>query len=126
MMTDIDHPHARELESISQILDRNPSIYDLAFRDLNGKVDEKSGAGARGMSAEQVIRAALVQKITGFSYEKLAFHLLDSICYRNFCLIGIADKVKVDLASDHNNDTPSSLFRVSHDKSNSRHKLYIL
>jgi IS5 family transposase len=28
----------------------------------------------------------------GYSYEELAFHLLDSVCYRAFCRIGIADK----------------------------------
>jgi IS5 family transposase len=28
----------------------------------------------------------------GFSYEDLAFHLLDSVCYRSFCRIGFADK----------------------------------
>jgi IS5 family transposase len=27
-----------------------------------------------------------------FSYEDLAFHLLDSVCYRSLCRIGFADK----------------------------------
>jgi IS5 family transposase len=39
------------------------------------------------MSAEQVLRAAIVKQFEGFSYEALAFHLIDSICYRNFCRI---------------------------------------
>jgi len=31
-------------------------------------------------------------KTNGYGYEELAFHLLDSVCYRGFCRIGIADK----------------------------------
>jgi IS5 family transposase len=48
--------------------------------------------GAEGMSAEQVIRAAIVKQMEGYSYEDLAFHLIDSACYRRFVRIGIADK----------------------------------
>jgi transposase, IS5 family len=43
--------------------------------------------GAEGMTAEQVLRAAVVKQLEGFSYEALAFHLIDSTCYPNFCLI---------------------------------------
>jgi transposase, IS5 family len=48
--------------------------------------------GAEGMTAEQVLRAAVIKKIEGFCYEELAFHLMDSRTYRNFCRIGIAHK----------------------------------
>ena len=48
--------------------------------------------GAEGMTAEQVIRTAIIKQMEGYSYEELAFHLLDSICYRSFCRIGITDK----------------------------------
>lgn len=44
------------------------------------------------MSAEQVLRAAIVKQMFGFSYELLPFHLADSISLRAFCRIGIADK----------------------------------
>lgn len=40
--------------------------------------------GAQGMTAEQVLRAAITKQIEGFSYEALAFHLIDSRTYRNF------------------------------------------
>ena len=49
-----DHRLARELESISEILDQNPSISDLVLHDLCDKVSSKNGA--RGMTAEQVLR----------------------------------------------------------------------
>ena len=44
------------------------------------------------MTAEQVIRAAIVKQMFGFSYKDLAFHLMDSVSLKRFCLIGIADK----------------------------------
>jgi len=91
MITSIDHPHAAELEGISQILDANPIIYEWVLQDLTRNVTY-TGAGAEGMSAEQVVRAAIVKQMEGYSYEDLAFHLLDSVCYRGFCRIGIAHK----------------------------------
>jgi IS5 family transposase len=82
------HPHAKELEAISHILDRNPIIYDLALQDLcHGASGRK--VGAEGMSAEQVVRTAILKQMTGYSYEDLAFHIVDSRCYRKFCRIGI-------------------------------------
>lgn len=91
MITSIDHPHAAELEGISQILDANPIIYEWVLQDLTRNITY-TGAGAEGMSAEQVVRAAIVKQMEGYSYEDLAFHLLDSVCYRGFCRIGIAHK----------------------------------
>jgi len=90
-ITSIDHPHAVELEGISQILDANPIIYDWVLQDLTRDVP-RTDTGAEGMSAEQVLRAAIIKQMEGYSYEELAFHLLDSVCYRGFCRIGIADK----------------------------------
>ena len=87
----IDHPHAVELEGISQILDANPIIYDWVLQDLTRDV-MRTDTGAEGMSAEQVLRAAIIKQMEGYSYEELAFHLLDSVCYRRFCRMGIADK----------------------------------
>ena len=90
-ITSIDHPHAEELEGISKILDANPIIYEWVLQDLTRKV-MRTDTGAEGMSAEQVVRAAIIKQMEGYSYEELAFHLLDSVCYRRFCRIGIADK----------------------------------
>ena len=90
-ITSIDHSHAVELEGISQILDANPIIYDWVLQDLTRDV-MRTDTGAEGMSAEQVLRAAIIKQMETYSYEDLAFHLLDSVCYRGFCRIGIADK----------------------------------
>ena len=47
-----DHPKAKELSRINEILDSNNSIYDLILQDL-GISD--NNVGANGMTAEQVI-----------------------------------------------------------------------
>ena len=81
MITAVDHPHAEELERISGILDRNPIIYQMALQDLTVNVSNP-GTGAEGMTAEQVVRATIIKQMEGYSYEDLAFHIVDSICYR--------------------------------------------
>ena len=91
MIASIDHPHAVELEGISKILDDNPIIYEWVLQDLTRNVTH-TDTGSEGMTAEQVVRAAIIKQMEGYSYKDLAFHLLDSVCYRGFCRIGIADK----------------------------------
>jgi len=49
-------------------------------------------SGANGMTAEQVLCAAIAKTLFGFTYKKLAFHTVGSQSIRRFCLIGIADK----------------------------------
>ena len=86
------HPQEIELEIISQLIDYTPTICDYVLQDLNqGKV-EKQNTGAQGMSADQVIRAAVVMRLYSFTYGQLAFHIYDSRALRRFCRIGIADK----------------------------------
>jgi IS5 family transposase len=108
-MTAMDHPRAEELKRISDILDRNPIISELVWQDLTGQVQNHE-SGAHGMSAEQVLRAAIVKQTEGFSYEDLAFHILDSRCYRTFCRIGVTQKGigKSALASAIKNIAPST------------------
>jgi IS5 family transposase len=87
-----DHPQAIELENISRILDANPIICDLAMQDLREVSNKAKKSGARGMTAEQVVRAAIVKQMFGFTYKELAFHIIDSNSIRRFMRIGIADK----------------------------------
>ena len=86
----LDHPWAVELDAVNRILDAIATIYDLAMQDLSPRA--KRRAGANGMSAEQVVRAAIIKQMFEFSYQDLAFHLLDSVSLKRFCLIGIGDK----------------------------------
>jgi IS5 family transposase len=89
--TTVDHRHAMELERISRILDDIPTINEVAWQDLTQHV-ENAETGANGMSAEQVLRCAIVKQMEDYSYDELAFHIVDSSCYRHFCRIGIAHK----------------------------------
>ena len=87
-----DHPQAVELENISRILDANPTICDLAMQDLSGGNKKARKSGAHGMTADQVVRAAIVKQMFTFTYKQLAFHIVDSKSLRRFMRIGIADK----------------------------------
>ena len=91
MIKRIDHPHAEELQKISDILDANPIINDWVLQDLT-RDKNLIDTGAQGMSAEQVIRSVIIKQMEEYSYEELAFHLVDSVSYRSFCRIGFADK----------------------------------
>jgi hypothetical protein len=62
------HPKEKELEVISTIIDSTPTICDYVLQDLNkGKIFKRQ-TGAQGMSAEQVLRAAVVMQLFSFTY----------------------------------------------------------
>lgn len=83
------HDHARELGAISDILDLHPRVVELVRGDLvRSQVSPE--VGRKGLSAEAVFRIVVLKQMTGFSYEKLAFHLADSQTYAAFCRIGFA------------------------------------
>ena len=83
MPSNIEHPRARELDRISRILDSIPTITEMVLQDLTHGVKHRN-CGAEGMTAEQVLRAAIIKQTEGFSYHELAFHTVDSNTYRNF------------------------------------------
>jgi len=73
---------ARELEAISRVLDDNPDIMDLVFQDLVHY--QRTDTGRDGMTAEQVLRCAILKQYRELTYEELAFHLEDSMAFRSF------------------------------------------
>ncbi len=82
----LPHEHARELEVMDQILCANPTIVRWVWKDLQGHVEEgRLRFGRPGLSAQQVLRSAIIKQMNGFSYEALAFHLADSLTYLRFC-----------------------------------------
>jgi IS5 family transposase len=63
----------------------------LVFADLvRGVANPDKGRG--GMSADLTLRALVLKQMRGYSYEALAFHLLDSQTYRSFAGLGLGDK----------------------------------
>jgi IS5 family transposase len=87
-----DHAQSKELVAISTIIDANPTICGRVLQDLTRGKNIAHRQGANGMSADQVLRCAIVKNLFGFSYQQLAFHLVDSASLNWFCRIGIADK----------------------------------
>ena len=87
-----DHAQAQELEMISKIIDDSSTICSYILQDLNkGKVQAQR-AGAKGVSADQVLRCAIVKTLFEFTYEELAFHIVDSPSIRWFCRIGMTEE----------------------------------
>lgn len=83
----INHPHAAELQAISDIIDAKPETVALVLEDIvPDGVDV--ALGRMGMTGEQVLRALIVKQMNDYSYEQLAFHLADSATYRAFCRFG--------------------------------------
>jgi IS5 family transposase len=85
------HPHAKELDAISSILDSTPAVGELALLDLLPPgVD--SNRGKPGMTGQQAVRAAILKQMHGYSYEELEFHLTDSAAFRRFVEIGLGEQ----------------------------------
>ena len=72
----------KELKGISDILDATPSVMDRVFKDLTAA--RRSDTGREGMTAEQVLRCAILKQYRELTYEELAFHLEDSDAFRSF------------------------------------------
>lgn len=88
----IAHPHAKELEVISRMLDAHPAMAQAVAEDLVREVKNPE-TGSRGMSGDQVLRVLILKQMKGFSYEELHFHLMDSATYRTFCRFGVMEEV---------------------------------
>lgn len=66
------------------------------------------------MTAEQVVRAAIVKQMVSCSYENLEFLLQDSITYRSFCRLKFQDAYKrTTLNKNIKSITPASWEKVN-------------
>jgi IS5 family transposase len=72
----------KELEVMSQILDETPKVLNRVFKDLIGT--NKADQGRLGLTAEQVLRSAILKQHRNLTYEELSFHLEDSQSFRAF------------------------------------------
>ena len=89
-----EHHIAQELNAIAHLIDnQSDEIYERIAADASRSLKSpESNRGAKGMSAEQILRCLIVKIWFGYSYDSLAFHILDSITLQNFCMIGIYGK----------------------------------
>ena len=77
-----EHEIGRELEAMSAWLDEHLELLEWVGEDLGtAQVQE---TGREGMTAESVLRCALLKQFRQLSYEELAFHLLDSASFQAF------------------------------------------
>jgi IS5 family transposase len=77
---------------MNRTLDANRSILRAVHADLLRVRKADAKRGRKGLSAEQVVRAAAVKQMFGFSYEELAFQLEDSLQLRGFCGLSPAEE----------------------------------
>lgn len=78
-----NHRFSQELTVASRILDQHLDFAQWVYDDLGGgkgKVD----TGVRGMTAEQVLRAAIIKQQNGWSYDFLEVQCVDSEMTRAF------------------------------------------
>ena len=73
----------KRLEAMAGILDGLPGVLEAVHADLTRGID--SNHGRDGMSAEQVLRMAVVKQMEGWSYQVLAERVADSNALRKFC-----------------------------------------
>lgn len=76
------NPGPKELKQISTILDANPEMLDLAYADLTK--DRRADTGRDGLTAEQVLRAAILKQARELTYDELEYYLADSNSFRAF------------------------------------------
>lgn len=110
----IDHPHAKELAAISQILDANPAMAEAITQDLTHGL-KNPGTGKPGMSGDQVLRVLVLKQMRTWSYDETHFHVLDSSSFRTFCRFGSLGTVptRSALAANIKKVRPETLERIN-------------
>jgi IS5 family transposase len=87
---DVFAPHeiGRELQAMSRWLDRHRDLLRSVAGDLCRHGVKETGR--RGLSAEAVLRCAVLKQYRQLSYEELAFHLQDSASFRAFARLPLS------------------------------------
>ena len=108
-----EHDIGVQLRKLANILDEHPEILAVLEQDLVDK--SLKPVGCSGLTVETIFRCLLLKQQLGLSYERLAFHLSDSMTFRTFarmpdhlnpkksCLQSTIRKIKPDtLETVHN------------------------
>jgi len=77
-----EHELGHELKFISNWLDQNPDLIDWVQRDLANVC--KNNAGRNSLTAESVLRCAILKQTKNLTYEDLEFSLMDSLSCQTF------------------------------------------
>ncbi len=72
---------SKKLEKMSAIVDANPDIVAAVHADLT---EDSTDSGSHGMSAERVLRCAILKQYKQYSYRELWERLKDGVSFRWF------------------------------------------
>jgi IS5 family transposase len=72
---------SKKLQKMSAILDANPDIVKAVHADLT---EQSTDSGSHGMSAERVLRCAVLKQCKQYSYRELWERLKDGVSFRWF------------------------------------------
>lgn len=107
-----DHHHVEELREISQVLDKNPEILDIVHSDLVRGL--RTDRGPKALSAEQVVRGAVLYQMHRWTLREAAFELQFNQAYRNFCRLRFDQQPsKSALQRDINRIDPDSWEKIN-------------
>jgi len=107
-----EHAHVDELREISRILDANPETADVVHADLVRGL--RKDRGRHALTAEQVLRAAVLYQMHGFSFRELEFEIQFNRAYRSFCRLGFGQEPsKTTLQRDINRIDPESWEKIN-------------
>jgi transposase, IS5 family len=91
-----DHEYYAEWRRVEVILDAHPEFLGWVQDDLTAGL-KHPGKGAKGMTAEQVLRAAILKQSNCWTYRELEVQLVDSMMVRSF--------LKLDFDEDYSDST---------------------
>lgn len=94
-----EHEIGRELAALSRWLDDHPEVLDGVASDL--RMSRVKATGRTGMSAESVLRCALLKQQRQLSYQALAFYLLDSVSFQSFARLPLRFTPKSSTLQDN-------------------------
>jgi hypothetical protein len=79
--------YRRKYEAISEVLEANPKILNLAHADFSKGLSTSEG-GRKGYASEQILRAVIVMFIEGDSYRDVVVRIENSEFSQGFVKLG--------------------------------------
>jgi IS5 family transposase len=80
--------YRRKYEAISEVMESNPKILNLAHKDFSNGLSESEG-GRGGYTSEQILRAIIVMFMEGDSYRDVVVRIENSEFFQRFVKLGI-------------------------------------
>jgi len=112
-------PHGQEFDSkgakrISEVLDANPGVLDPVCNDL--VKTSRSDTGRQGMTAEQVLRSAVLKQYRELTYEEPAFHIEGSDAFRTFARLEMGQHPSKSVLQENNKAISDKAWEAIHNE----------